>query len=106
MLELKLYILGCGTVHGSDWPTFVCTFSSYKKLAVDVKVGSQILCADGSIVFEVLETNPKEGSVQCKCCNNASLGYALKPCTLYLGFLTSYTGKWESWTAWVLNYCT
>eukprot|EP00884_Botryococcus_braunii_P001900 jgi/Botrbrau1/11710/Bobra.0195s0039.1 len=47
---------------------------SYKKLAEDVKVGSQILCADGSIVLEVLETNPSEGTVRCKCLNNATLG--------------------------------
>lgn len=54
----------------------MCGRCSYKKLAIDVKVGSQILCADGSIVLEVLETNPKEGTVKCRCCNNASLGCA------------------------------
>ncbi|KAK9835247.1 hypothetical protein WJX81_008602 [Elliptochloris bilobata] len=47
---------------------------SYKKLAEDVKPGSQILCADGSIVLEVLSTNPKAGTVHCKCLNNATLG--------------------------------
>lgn len=47
---------------------------SYKKLPVDVKPGSQILCADGSIVLEVLSTDPKAGTVRCKCTNNASLG--------------------------------
>ena len=36
--------------------------------------GSQILCADGSIVLEVLSTNPKAGTVHCKCLNNATLG--------------------------------
>jgi Pyruvate kinase, barrel domain len=53
--------------------TRVCS-CSYKKLAEDVKVGSQILCADGSIVLEVLETDPKAGTVRCMCRNNASLG--------------------------------
>ena len=47
---------------------------SYKKLAEDVSPGSQILCADGSIVLEVLSTNPKAGTVLCKCLNNATLG--------------------------------
>lgn len=47
---------------------------SYKKLAEDVKPGSQILCADGSIVLEVLETDPAKGIVTCRCQNNAKLG--------------------------------
>ena len=47
---------------------------SYKKLPEDVKPGSQILCADGSIVLEVLSTNPKAGTVRAKCLNNATLG--------------------------------
>ncbi len=47
---------------------------SYKKLAEDVQPGSQILCADGSIVLEVLSTNAKAGTVHCKCLNNATLG--------------------------------
>lgn len=47
---------------------------SYKKLAHDVKQGSQILCADGSIVLEVLETDPSSGIVTCRCQNNATLG--------------------------------
>ena len=37
-----------------------------------------ILCADGSISLEVLETNPKEGTVRVKCLNTATLGYV--PC--------------------------
>ena len=49
---------------------------SYKKLPVDMKPGSQILCADGSIVMEVLSTDPKAGTVRVKCLNNATLGYA------------------------------
>ena len=51
---------------------------SYKKLPEHVKVGSQILCADGSFVLEVLETNPKAGTVRAKAMNNASLGCARK----------------------------
>ena len=39
-------------------------------------MGSQILCADGSIVLEVLATNPAAGTVRCRCCNNATLGCA------------------------------
>ena len=41
-----------------------------------MKPGSQILCADGSIVLEVLSTNPKAGTVRAKCLNNATLGCA------------------------------
>mmetsp|Transcript_44045 Transcript_44045/g.132038 ORF Transcript_44045/g.132038 Transcript_44045/m.132038 type:complete len:455 (-) Transcript_44045:301-1665(-) len=47
---------------------------SYKKLAVDVKPGSQILCADGSIVLEVVSTDPAAGTVRAKCLNTAVLG--------------------------------
>ncbi|BDA42308.1 Pyruvate kinase, cytosolic isozyme [Coccomyxa sp. Obi] len=47
---------------------------SYKKLAQDVHPGSQILCADGSIVLEVISTDPKAGTVRAKCMNNATLG--------------------------------
>ena len=49
---------------------------SYKKLAEDVHKGSQILCADGSIVLEVVETDPSAGIVTCMCQNNAKLGCA------------------------------
>ena len=52
----------------------MCLHFSYKKLAEDVKPGSQILCADGSIVLEVLETDPAKGIVTCRCQNNAKLG--------------------------------
>ena len=38
--------------------------------------GSQILCADGSIVLEVIETDLAAGIVTCKCQNNAKLGCA------------------------------
>jgi pyruvate kinase len=47
---------------------------SYKKLAVDVGPGSAILCADGSIVLEVLSTDPAGGTVRCVCKNTAVLG--------------------------------
>lgn len=49
---------------------------SYQKLAVDVQPGSQILIADGSIVLEVLSTDPKAGTVRARCLNNATLGCA------------------------------
>ena len=35
----------------------------------------QILCADGSIVLEVVSTDPKAGTVRARCMNNATLGY-------------------------------
>ncbi|GFR44064.1 hypothetical protein Agub_g5224, partial [Astrephomene gubernaculifera] len=47
---------------------------SYKKLAQDVKPGSQILCADGSIVLEVISTDPANGTVRARCMNTAMLG--------------------------------
>ncbi|EFJ41139.1 cytosolic pyruvate kinase [Volvox carteri f. nagariensis] len=47
---------------------------SYKKLAHDVKPGSQILCADGSIVLEVISTDPAAGTVRARCMNSAMLG--------------------------------
>ncbi|PSC70200.1 pyruvate kinase [Micractinium conductrix] len=47
---------------------------SYAKLAQDVKKGSTILCADGSISLEVLETNPAAGTVRARCLNTATLG--------------------------------
>jgi pyruvate kinase len=39
-----------------------------------VKKGSTILCADGSISLEVLDTDPKAGTVRAKCLNTATLG--------------------------------
>eukprot|EP00191_Tetraselmis_sp_GSL018_P017116 CAMPEP_0177577978 /NCGR_PEP_ID=MMETSP0419_2-20121207/76_1 /TAXON_ID=582737 /ORGANISM="Tetraselmis sp., Strain GSL018" /LENGTH=622 /DNA_ID=CAMNT_0019066337 /DNA_START=417 /DNA_END=2283 /DNA_ORIENTATION=+ len=47
---------------------------SYKKLAEDVRPGSHILCADGSIVLEVLSADPASGTVRAKCVNSAMLG--------------------------------
>ena len=49
---------------------------SYKKLAVDLKPGSQVLIADGSIVLEVVSTDPKQGTVRARCLNSATLGCA------------------------------
>lgn len=43
-------------------------------LSQDVKKGSTILCADGSISLEVLDTDPKAGTVRVKCLNTATLG--------------------------------
>lgn len=37
----------------------------------------QILCADGSIVLEVISSDPKAGTVHARCLNNATLGYVL-----------------------------
>ncbi|KAI4373727.1 hypothetical protein MLD38_011816 [Melastoma candidum] len=47
---------------------------SYKKLAEDVKPGSVILCADGTITFTVLSCDPEQGLVRCRCENTAVLG--------------------------------
>ncbi|GBG66873.1 hypothetical protein CBR_g72629 [Chara braunii] len=47
---------------------------SYKRLPVDVKPGNTILCADGTITLTVLECSPTQGTVRCRCENNAMLG--------------------------------
>ncbi|KAF4372300.1 hypothetical protein G4B88_007044 [Cannabis sativa] len=47
---------------------------SYKKLAVDVKPGMVILCADGTISFTVLSCDVKNGLLRCRCENSAVLG--------------------------------
>jgi len=47
---------------------------SYKKLADDVKPGSVVLCADGTISFKVLSCDTKAGLVRCQCENSAMLG--------------------------------
>lgn len=47
---------------------------SYKKLAHDVKPGSEILCSDGTISFTVLSCDKELGLVQCRCENSAMLG--------------------------------
>lgn len=52
-------------------------YHSYPNLANDVRAGSQILVADGSISLEVLSTDPASGTVQCRCLNTAMLGYVI-----------------------------
>lgn len=47
---------------------------SYKKLAEDVKPNSMILCADGTISFNVLSCDKDKGLVKCRCENTALLG--------------------------------
>ncbi|CEG00276.1 Pyruvate kinase, barrel [Ostreococcus tauri] len=47
---------------------------SYPDLAKDVKPGSKILCADGSVTFTVLECDVAKGEVRCKLENSAKLG--------------------------------
>ncbi|KAG6511930.1 pyruvate kinase, cytosolic isozyme [Zingiber officinale] len=47
---------------------------SYKKLAVDVKPDSVILCADGTITLTVLSCDKDTGLVRCRCENSALLG--------------------------------
>ncbi|KAL5719358.1 pyruvate kinase [Ranunculus cassubicifolius] len=47
---------------------------SYRKLAEDVKPGSVILCADGSISLTVLSCDKEKGLVRCRCENSATLG--------------------------------
>jgi len=46
---------------------------SYKKL-VDLKPGSVILCADGTITLTVLLSNKEQGLVRCRCENTWMLG--------------------------------
>jgi pyruvate kinase len=47
---------------------------SYKKLAIDLKPGSVILCADGTITLTVLHCDKEQGLVRCCCENTAMLG--------------------------------
>merc|ERR1719183_3160718 len=54
-----------------DSTCFACT---YDKLPTSVKPGNQILMADGSVVLEVKQCNPSEGSVDCIVMNNAKIG--------------------------------
>ena len=58
-------------MHSRLSPALCC---SYKKLAVDLSPGSQVLIADGSIVLEVISTDKGAGTVRAKCLNNATLG--------------------------------
>lgn len=47
---------------------------SYANLANDLKPGSQILCADGSLVLTVIEAIPEKKGCRCKCVNTAAIG--------------------------------
>ena len=47
---------------------------SYQKLAVNLKPGSTILCADGTITLTVSSCDPGQGLVRCRCENSALLG--------------------------------
>jgi pyruvate kinase len=47
---------------------------SYQRIAVDLKPGSTILCADGTITLTVLSCDPAQGLVRCRCENSALLG--------------------------------
>ncbi|CAL4964176.1 unnamed protein product [Urochloa decumbens] len=47
---------------------------SYKKLAVDLKPGSVILCADGTITLTVVHCDKEQGLVRCRCENTSMLG--------------------------------
>jgi pyruvate kinase len=47
---------------------------SYEKLASSVKVGQQILVADGSLVLLVLSTDEAAGEILCRVENNANIG--------------------------------
>ncbi|KAL5217231.1 hypothetical protein ABZP36_017915 [Zizania latifolia] len=47
---------------------------SYHKLATDLKPGSTILCADGTITLTVLSCDREQGLVRCRCENSALLG--------------------------------
>ena len=47
---------------------------SYQKLAVDLKPGNPILCADGTITLTVLSCDLAAGTVRCRCENTAMIG--------------------------------
>eukprot|EP01026_Neomeris_dumetosa_P050323 TRINITY_DN4410_c0_g1_i10.p1 TRINITY_DN4410_c0_g1~~TRINITY_DN4410_c0_g1_i10.p1 ORF type:complete len:508 (-),score=76.98 TRINITY_DN4410_c0_g1_i10:611-2134(-) len=54
-----------------DENLLTCT---YKNLARDLKPGGSILCADGSLVLEVIDTDQAAGTVRARCTNTATLG--------------------------------
>lgn len=58
------------TIKGDE--NMICM--SYKKLAVDLKPGNTILCADGTITLTVLSCDLASGTVRCRCENTAMLG--------------------------------
>ncbi|XP_051116227.1 pyruvate kinase, cytosolic isozyme-like [Andrographis paniculata] len=47
---------------------------SYKKLPLHLEPGNTILCADGTITLTVLSCDAAQGTVRCRCQNNATLG--------------------------------
>ncbi|GLJ42793.1 hypothetical protein SUGI_0887360 [Cryptomeria japonica] len=47
---------------------------SYQKLAVDLRPGNTILCADGTITLTVFTTDNTSGTVKCCCENIVVLG--------------------------------
>ena len=51
---------------------------SYERLAQDVRPGTQILCADGSLVLTVEECFPNESYVKCRAVNTATIGSAAR----------------------------
>lgn len=49
---------------------------SYPNITKDLKPGSQILCADGSLVLTVIEAVPEKKGCRCRCVNTAAIGCA------------------------------
>lgn len=47
---------------------------SYRKLAEDLRPGSDILCSDGTITLKVLDCDKQQRLVHCRCENSAVLG--------------------------------
>uniref|UniRef100_A0A0D9VTI4 Pyruvate kinase n=1 Tax=Leersia perrieri TaxID=77586 RepID=A0A0D9VTI4_9ORYZ len=47
---------------------------SYHNLAIDLKPGSSVLCADGTITLTVLSCDREQSLVRCRCENSALLG--------------------------------
>jgi Pyruvate kinase, barrel domain len=65
---------------------------SYPKIADDLKPGSQILCADGSLVLRVEDCKPAERTVRCTAVNTAAIGCgASQQCCLCCGLCCRIT---------------
>uniref|UniRef100_A0A0D9XD35 Pyruvate kinase barrel domain-containing protein n=1 Tax=Leersia perrieri TaxID=77586 RepID=A0A0D9XD35_9ORYZ len=47
---------------------------SYHELAIDLKSGSFVLCADGTITLTMLSCDHEQGLIRCRCENSALLG--------------------------------
>jgi len=54
--------------------TAACIAVSYEHMARDVHAGDRILMADGSVMLEVIATDPGAGVVRTRCLNSATLG--------------------------------